>query len=216
MKKENVRKADVTHMHIDIPEEIYNMQLPNPEVVTYYNEERDRILWIDEEITTYSIEIAKKILKWNRDDATLPSDERQPIKLMIFSYGGDLEACDTLLDTIELSTTPIIGINVGQALSAGCLIFLACHKRLMFPRSRFLMHHGYGEFQGTKAQVMNAVESYKQEMESMEEYVMSRTNIPEDIFKENFNSDDWYIYADQAIEWGIADGIVENLDEIYE
>ena len=45
------------------------------------------------------------------------------------------------------------------------------------------------------------------------EFVLSRTNIPEDIFYENFEND-WYLSASEAVTYGVSDGIITSLDEI--
>ena len=119
-----------------------------------------------------------------------------------------------LSDTISLSRTPIIGVNCGQAASAACFIYLACHKRYTFPNASFLIHQGQGTFEGTYEQVCSAVTSYQQQIEYLGNYVLSRTKIPEDLFYENY-SQDWYIGADEAVQLGIASKIVRTLDEIY-
>ena len=61
----------------------------------------------------YLLNLVHYILKWNKEDEGKPIEERQPIKLMFFSPGGDLDINYTIIDVIHLSKTPIIGINIG-------------------------------------------------------------------------------------------------------
>lgn len=205
----------MAYLDIAIPQNVENLQLPDPSLLQFYRNYENRILWIDDEITTMTLEYAKMIMQWNFDDKinNVPIEERVPIKVIFFSPGGDLEVNNCLVDTIQLSKTPVIGVNVGMAASSGCFIYLACHKRYTFPTAEFLLHRGAGAFQGTYNDVVAAIMNYQRQIEELESYVMSRTNIPQDIFDENFATD-WYLSAKEAIEYGVAEKIITSLDEI--
>lgn len=211
----NKKKATTAYLDIAIPENVENMQLPSPELLTFYKNFEDRILWIDNEINDYSIEYAKYIMQWNRDDklAGIKKEDRKPIKLLFFSPGGDLNVNNMLVDTIALSETKVIGINCGMAASAACFIYLSCHERLALPNSQFLIHQGAGSFEGTYDIVVSAITNYQKEIENLGKFVLSRTNIPENVFYENFITD-WYIDANEAIKYGLCSKIITSLDEI--
>ena len=140
--------------------------------------------------------------------------DRVPIKLLFFSYGGDLDVNNVLIDTISMSKTPVIGINCGQAASAACFIYLSCHKRYTFPNAEFLIHQGAGAFEGTYEQVCSALMNYQQQIERIGEFVLARTNIPEDVFQEHFTQD-WYLSAEEAVDYGMASKIIKSLDVIF-
>ena len=209
------RKLNTTYLDIAIPQNAENLQLPDPSLLQFYKNYENRIIWIDDEITTMTLEYAKMIMQWNFDDKqnNIPVEERTPIKVVFFSPGGDLEVNNCLVDTIQLSTTPVIGINVGMAASSGCFIYLACHKRFTFPTAEFLLHKGAGRFEGTYNDVVAAILNYQRQIKELGEFVLSRTNIPEDIFYENFEND-WYLSASEAVTYGVSDGIITSLDEI--
>lgn len=209
------KKADVAYLDIAIPQDVENMQLPDPSLLQFYKNYENRIIWIDDEITTMTLEYAKMIMQWNFDDKinNVPIEKRTPIKVVFFSPGGDLEVNNCLVDTIQLSTTPVVGINVGMAASSGCFIYLACHKRCMFPTAEFLIHKGAGQFAGTYNDVVAAIINYQRQIKELGEFVLSRTNIPEDVFYENFEND-WYLSSKEAIEYGVAERIISSLDEI--
>lgn len=211
----NKKKVTTAYLDIAIPENVENMQLPSPELLTFYKNFEDRILWIDNEINDYSIEYAKYIIQWNRDDklAGIKKEDRKPIKLLFFSPGGDLNINNMLVDTIALSETKVIGINCGMAASAVCFIYLSCHERLTLPNAQFLIHQGAGSFEGTYDIVVSAITNYQKEIENLGKFVLSRTNIPEDVFYENFITD-WYIDANEAIKYGLCSKIITSLDEI--
>ena len=211
----NKKKVTTAYLDIAIPENVENMQLPSPELLTFYKNFEDRILRIDNEINDYSIEYAKYIIQWNRDDklAGIKKEDRKPIKLLFFSPGGDLNINNMLVDTIALSETKVIGINCGMAASAACFIYLSCHERLTLPNAQFLIHQGAGSFEGTYDIVVSAITNYQKEIENLGKFVLSRTNIPEDVFYENFITD-WYIDANEAIKYGLCSKIITSLDEI--
>ena len=211
----NKKKVTTAYLDIAIPENVENMQLPSPELLTFYKNFEDRILWIDNEINDYSIEYAKYIMQWNRDDklAGIKKEDRKPIKLLFFSPGGDLNVNNMLVDTIALSETKVIGINCGMAASAACFIYLSCHERLTLPNSQFLIHQGAGSFEGIYDIVVSAITNYQKEIENLGKFVLSRTNIPENVFYENFITD-WYIDANEAIKYGLCSKIITSLDEI--
>lgn len=211
----NKKKVTTAYLDIAIPENVENMQLPSPELLTFYKNFEDRILWIDNEINDYSIEYAKYIMQWNRDDKlnSIKKEDRKPIKLLFFSPGGDLNVNNMLVDTIALSETKVIGINCGMAASAACFIYLSCHERLTLPNAQFLIHQGAGSFEGTYDIVVSAITNYQKEIENLGKFVLSRTNIPENVFYENFITD-WYIDANEAIKYGLCSKIITSLDEI--
>lgn len=201
-------------IHVAIPKEAENLTLPSPELITFYRNLENRVLWLDSDVDEYWLEFSRKIIEWNREDKGLSPEQRKPIKLMFFSYGGSLDVNNALIDTIKLSTTPIYGVNVGQACSAGCFIYLACHKRFAFPNATFLIHQGEGNgFSGTYAQVVAAVMEYQRKVEELERYLRENTEIPDDILSENITTE-WFLSAEEALDYKVCDKIVTSLDEI--
>lgn len=209
----NRKKLETSYIDIAIPQNAENLQLPSPELLTFYRNLEDRTLWIDDEITQYSLEYARYIIQWNKEDKEIPKEERKPIKLLFFSPGGSLNVNNLLVDTISMSETEIIGINMGMAASSGCFIYLSCHKRYTLPNAEFMLHKGSGEFGGDYDQCVSAIMNYQREVENLGKFVLSRTTIPEDLFYENFSTD-WYMSADEAIKYGVAEKIITSLNEI--
>lgn len=210
------KKGELSYLNIAIPKDAENLQLPDPTLLQFYKNYENRILWIDDEITEYTLEFAKMIMQWNIDDdkAGIKQEDRKPIKIVFFSPGGDLEVNNCLVDTITLSKTPVIGVNAGMAASSGCFIYLSCHKRYTFPTAEFLIHQGAGTFSGTYDIVVSAIMNYQRQIGELGKFVLSRTKIPEDVFNENFTTD-WYLSAKEAVEYGVADKIVTSFDEIF-
>lgn len=209
-----MKYADLLEFSVNMPEDVANLQLPRPELLSVFKDLKERVLWIDDDISINTLQFAKYILQWNREDKDVRVRDRVPIKLLFFSYGGDLDVNNVLIDTISMSKTPVIGINCGQAASAACFIYLSCHKRYTFPNAEFLIHQGAGAFEGTYEQVCSALMNYQQQIERIGEFVLARTNIPEDVFQEHFTQD-WYLSAEEAVDYGMASKIIKSLDEIF-
>ena len=122
-----------------IPQSVENLQLPDPELVTYYNNENERIFWIEGEIADDLFEYSKQIIRFNQLDKGIPIEERKPIKFFIDSPGGDLETMLAFIGLVRISKTPIWTINAGIAYSAAGLILMSGHKRFALPNRQRLI-----------------------------------------------------------------------------
>ena len=139
---------------------------------------------------------------------------RKPIYIFFYSYGGDANLCTTTIDAIQASKTPIIGVNLGVAYSAAAYMYISCPTRYMFERATLLFHQGSAQFNGDFRSIMPAIEQYQKKVEKLSEIVKQFTNIPEDEVEENI-IEEWYMYADEAVQKGAADYIVKSIDEIF-
>lgn len=199
---------------IELSSPVENLQLPNPALITYYKNLQNRTLWLDTDVDDTWLEFIRNILMWNDEDKDIPVDQRKPIKLMLFSYGGDLDTNNAFIDVIRASKTPVWAINVGQACSAACFISIACHRRLAFPNASYLIHQGGGSgFEGTYDQVVAAVLEYQRKIEELQEYLRVNTKIPHELLEERISTE-WFITAKEALEFGICDEIISDIDVI--
>lgn len=200
---------------IQLPEEITKMMnggLPSPEMMNFYVDESERIFFIDFEIDQSLIEIERKILQYNRIDKDIPVEERKPIKLFIYSYGGELDAMFSFIDVVELSKTPVWTINVGISMSAALVMLLSGKKRFALPHAMALIHSGSGGAAGTYEQSEAAMANYKKQVAKMREYIMSHSSIDKKTMTKN-QAKDWYLDADEQVKYGIVDKIADDIDE---
>ena len=129
------------------------------------------------------------------------------------SPGGDLYVCYSLIDTIELSKTPIYGINIGVAASAAAFIFLSCHKRFMYPRAYFLFHKGSAQLSGSYVEVISALQDYQIQIEDLSELISKYTSYEKKEIEEKIMGE-WYIRKDEALEKGVVNGIVYSIEDL--
>lgn len=200
-------------MTLAIPQNLENLQLPNPELLTYYRDLEDRTIWIDYGVDESILEVSKLIMYFNKLDKGIPAEERKPIKLLLYSYGGDGQACFSLLDVISLSKTPVYTVNMGVAMSAGLLILLGGHKRFCLKNSTALAHSGSGGASGTFEQTEAQMKDYKRFVETMRNYILERTNIDTRTLNK-YKSKEWYLYAEEQVKYHVVDKIIDDIDEI--
>lgn len=204
----------IDSMLVAIPESIENMQLPNPELLTYYKDKKDRVLWIEGEINDALFELSKLILGYNKEDKNIPVEDRKPIKIFINSPGGDLDSTLAFIGLMNISKTPIWTINACWAYSAAGLILMAGHKRYALPNTECLIHSGSGQLGGSYEQTAEQMKNYKYLVDKMRDFILSRTKIDQKLFKKQ-SSKDWYIYTDEMLSLGIVDELVDDLDILF-
>lgn len=145
----------------------------------------------------------------NKKDEEQKDYKREPIKLYIHSYGGEVYDMWGLIDIIRESKTPIYTYCTGYAMSAGFKIFLAGHKRFCTKHATF-MYHQMGCYRSGKYQ--DLVED-REEMDYLnkqnEDYVLERTKITRGYIDEvRQKKKDVYIHAEEALKLGIVDEII--------
>lgn len=194
---------------VEVPTQV----LPDPDEISYYKLEQDRKIYLDSEVGGDTIPIQRMILRWNMEDKGKPVEERKPIFLYIFSYGGEIDTMWTMIDTILMSKTPVYTVNLGVAHSAAALIFMSGHKRYMFPNSDIVVHEGSAQMDGDAQKVIDNVNAYKLQLKRMKEFIASRTKIPPATLNKK-RANDWHIDPKFCLENGVCDQIVESLDDI--
>ena len=196
--------------------EIGNLQqtnLPDPDMLSYYVLLKERKIYLDCEIGEDILPIQRMILRWNAEDKGKLVEERIPIKLYIFSPGGDIDYMWSLVDTIQLSATPVYTYNMGFTASAAALIFLAGHKRYMFPNGKLIIHEGSAQLAGDAVKIMDATDSYRDELRRMKAFILEHTNIPKATLNKKRNND-WTLDAATCLSMGACDDIIHSIEDI--
>lgn len=171
----------------------------------------DRHLYVADIESGIGSTIDSMIHFWNRRDEEegLNIEERKPIKIYIDSCGGSLTDAFTIIDSIRMSKTPVITIATGCAYSAGFFIFISGHKRIAYPHASFLYHEGSATNGGTASQFRNFADFYDIQLTQLKQIVLDYTDIDEDEYNKH-KKDDWWMTAEDAINYGIADEIAEG------
>lgn len=191
-----------------------NLQLPDPTLLSYYQDIQNRMFWVNGEIDSGLYELVQYIIRINREDKDLPIEKRQPIRIMFNSIGGELDVADTLVSTIALSKTPVYGYAMGLVASAASVIYLACHKRYALSTAYFVLHKGSANIGGDFNTVQAAMDDYKEQIARMVKYYVEKTTYPEDIINEKIKTD-WYIHTPEALEYGVVNEVINDIDILY-
>lgn len=205
---------ELENVLLSIPTSVANLQLPDPDLRNYYQDEQDRIFWVTNEINDGLLELVKMIIKCNKADKDKPVEARIPIKVFIDSPGGDVLALWTTIKAIEISKTPVYTINYCTAFSAAADLLAAGHKRFALPGTSAMVHSGSCMFGGTMEQAESMKKHFDKLGKKVTDYFLAHTKVDPKMFKRKAPSD-WYFDEQDMLEYGLIDEIIEDLDTIY-
>lgn len=204
---------ELENVLLSIPTSVANLQLPDPDLRNYYQDEQDRVFWVDGEINDSLLNLVKMIIKCNREDRGKLIEERNPIKVFIDSPGGDVCALWTTMKAIEISKTPVYTINYCTAFSAAADLLASGHKRFALPGTSVMVHSGSCMFGGTMEQAENMKKHFDKLGKKVTDYFLAHTKIDPKTYKKKAPND-WYFDEEEALENGVIDEIITSFDEI--
>ncbi|MBI4330861.1 MAG: ATP-dependent Clp protease proteolytic subunit [Chloroflexi bacterium] len=138
-------------------------------------------------------------------------DPDKDISLYVHCPGGIISAGLAIYDTMQLIRPQVSTICVGLAASMGTLLLTsgAKGKRYSLPNSTIHMHQAIGGAQGQAADVEIAAREILRMQEKIRTILAKHTGQP--IEKIARDSDrDFYLSAEQAVEYGLVDEILEK------
>lgn len=168
----------------------------------------DRILVLNEGIDECVIEnYIMYILKWNKEDAHLPVENRKKIRMFVSSRGGDVFSSNIMIDVITQSKTPIVGIGLDLVASSAYCLFLACHERYAFENTSFLQHEGEVTIENSRSKFRQTALFFEDMEKRSKDFILSRTKMTEEFYDKMYEQELWF-FADSAVEYGVIDGII--------
>jgi ATP-dependent Clp protease protease subunit len=137
----------------------------------------------------------------------------EPITFYINSPGGSITAGMAVYDTMKLISSPITVVVTGMAASMGSILLSGAPKgnRLLYPHSRVLIHQPLisGRFVGPATDINIQAQEMEKLRAELNQILADASGQP----LERINQDtdrDFYLNAQEAIEYGLADKIVEQ------
>lgn len=145
----------------------------------------------------------------------LQSASDDPITIFINSQGGHVESGDTIYDMIKFVKPDVRVVGTGWVASAGALIYAAAKKenRFSLPNTRFLLHQPSGGAGGTASDVAIQAKEIIRMRKRLNEIFARETGQPLERIEKDTDRDYW-MSAEQAVEYGLAGKIVQNAREI--
>jgi ATP-dependent Clp protease protease subunit len=137
-----------------------------------------------------------------------------PIRMLIHSQGGHVEAGDTLHDVIRFIAPTVRILGTGWVASAGALIFAAAERehRFALPNTRFLLHQPLGGVGGPASDVeieARQVLAMRQRLNGIFARATGQT-------LERINRDtdrNHWMNAEEARDYGLLGSIVESVEQ---
>ncbi|PJJ56400.1 ATP-dependent Clp protease protease subunit [Mumia flava] len=168
----------------------------------------DRIIFLG---TPISDEVANAVMAQMLCLQSMDPD--RDISLYINSPGGSFTALTAIYDTMRYLKPDVQTICLGQAASAAAVLLAAgtSGKRLALPNSRILIHQPYTE--GTYGQSSD-LEITANEILRMRELLETMISEASGKSKDEVSRDverDKILTAEQAVEYGLVDQILETL-----
>jgi ATP-dependent Clp protease protease subunit len=170
---------------------------------------RSRIIFLGTPITDQVANlIVAQLLFLEREDP-----ERE-ISLYINSPGGVIAAGLAIYDTMQLMRAPVSTYAVGMTASMGTVLLTAGTKgrRFALPHATIHLHQPMGGAQGQAVDIEIAAKEILRMRSLLNELLMRHTGLAEEEI-ERFTDRDFYMTAEQAVDYGIIDEILRPREE---
>ena len=168
---------------------------------------KDRIIYLGEDVnpTTSSLVIAQLLFLESED----PDKD---INLYINSPGGSITDGMGIIDTMNYIKCPVETVCVGLAASMGAVLLTAGEKgkRFAMPNSEIMIHQpliGGGGLQGQATEIKIHADHLVRTREKLNKFLSERTGKPLDVIEKDTERDN-YMTAEEALEYGLIDGIM--------
>lgn len=205
---------------IVIPKNLENLQLPDPVLLHHYEDEEARRIYLEGAIGTEddiagenSTQIIKRILRYNREDKGVPTNERKPIFLFIDSGGGSGLDCLVIANLILQSKTPVYTVNMCCAYSAAGILLSCGHKRFALRGSTVLIHTYSAGIDGTRENIENQKRFFDKLDKRIVEVLAKQTKVDSKMYRQKAPKN-WYLDDEECLKYGVIDKIVDDIDEI--
>jgi len=146
----------------------------------------------------------------------LANQNHKPIHLVISTYGGSVDEMFSLYDTIKFLPCPVHTIALGKVMSAGVLLLASGvkGKRMIGKSARIMIHPISGGVFGNVFEAANEVHEHKRLQSLMVEALSKETRLTKEQIEGIMKAGhDYYITPDQAIQMGIVDKYIGDLDQ---
>lgn len=145
----------------------------------------------------------------------LEDQGEEPIKVFIDSPGGDADAGFAIFDMMRFIKPDVIIIGMGLVASAAAIILLAAPKerRIALPNSHYLIHQPLSGMRG----VATEIEIHAKELDKLRRKInkLIAEETGQKIEKVEKDTDrDYWMNAEEAIEYGLISKIISNRDEL--
>lgn len=198
--KQNQLGLSNEYLELELPSTMHDYQM--------WEAYKERKIIFNDDVDSNIINtIVHWIIKWNKEDEGIPAGEREIIKIYITSNGGDVISGLAAIDAVTTSVTPVHTIAVGCAASMGILLLMSGHVRSAYEHTVLLIHDGSLHVSGSSRKAKSTMGFYDKLDVRVKKYILDRTKISEEQYDEKAD-DEWFMFADEGLELGIIDEII--------
>ncbi len=169
---------------------------------------KDRIIFLSEDVNhvTASLVVAQLLFLESED----PDKE---ISFYINSPGGSISDGMAIFDTINYIKCPVSTICIGMAASMGAFLLAAGTKgrRFATPNSEIMIHQPLiagGGISGQTTEIKIHADHMVRTREKLNKILAEKTGKPLEQIEKDTERDN-YMTAEQALEYGLIDGILD-------
>ena len=177
------------------------------EINKRFLEERKIFLW-DEVSDESSADIVRELLYLDM------LDHDKEITLYMSTPGGSISAGMAVYDTMKLIKAPVKVVVVGIAMSMGSILLSAAPKgrRFLFPSARVMIHQPLimGEMSGTAVDMHIQAMELERMREELNKILAEASGQPLEKIAADTDRD-FFMTAQEAVDYGLADGIITEL-----
>jgi ATP-dependent Clp protease protease subunit len=167
---------------------------------------KDRIIFIDDEITDHTASIVVAQLLFLE-----AQDTDKDINLYINSPGGSVSAGLAIYDTMQLIRPDVSTICVGLAASMGAFILAAGAKgkRYALPNAEIMIHQPLGGAQGQASDIKIRADHIIRTKERLNKILADNTGQKLSVIEKDTDRDN-FMTADDAAEYGLVDKVIDK------
>ena len=142
-------------------------------------------------------------------------DPEKDIYLYINSPGGSVTAGMAIYDTMRFINADVQTIVIGMAASMASILLAAGEKgkRWALPNSEVMIHQPLGGAQGQATEIEIAARHILKTKERLNQILSDLTGQPLEVIEQDTDRDN-FKDADEALEYGLIDGIMKNSKEL--
>ena len=171
---------------------------------------RERIIWLGSDVRDDNANIICAQLM-----LLAAEDPDKDIWLYINSPGGSVTAGMAIYDTMQYVQPDVGTVAMGMAASMGQFLLSSGTKgkRFATPHTRILMHQPLGGISGTATDIKIQADLILHMKRQMAELTAQQTGQSVETILEDNDRDHWFT-ADEALDYGFIDGVVQSAKEI--
>ena len=170
-----------------------------------------RIIMLSEPVMPKASErLVAQLLYLNGEDA------KAPIQFYINTPGGSISDGFAIYDTIRMIAAPVTTICTGMSASMGTILMLSPRKkknRVCLPNTRFMIHQPSSAYQGSASDIAIGAKEILKLRDRLCDIYVEECGIDPDKIRIDMKRDFW-MTADEAVEYGLCDRVVEKLGDL--